>query len=96
MFFHQCRLWFKIPLIYVGKTIRCIRDRLTEHQSTMRNKRNQSVVKYFNDNGHTISQLRFQILDSVPRRRRGGDCDKELLRKEAHWIKRLGTMGSVY
>ncbi|OCT96677.1 hypothetical protein XELAEV_18008889mg, partial [Xenopus laevis] len=79
--------------IYVGKTIRCIRDRLTEHKSAIRNKLNQPVAKHFNENGHTISQLRIQILDLVSRRRRGGDRDKELLRKEAHWIKRLGTTG---
>ncbi|OCT75959.1 hypothetical protein XELAEV_18031145mg [Xenopus laevis] len=78
--------------IYVGKTIRCIRDRLTEHKSAIRNKLNQPVAKHFNENGHTISQLRFQILDSVSKRRRGGDRGKELLRKEAHWIKKLGTM----
>ncbi|OCT58291.1 hypothetical protein XELAEV_18002229mg [Xenopus laevis] len=71
---------------YVGKTIRCIRDRLTEHKSAIRNKLNQPIAKHLNENGHTISQLRLQILHSVPRRRRGGDRDKELL------IKRLGIM----
>ncbi|OCT67848.1 hypothetical protein XELAEV_18039149mg [Xenopus laevis] len=78
--------------IYVGKTIRCLRDRLTEHKSAIRNKLNQPIAKHFNESGHTISQLRFQVLDTVPRRRRGGNRDKELLRKEAQWIRRLGTL----
>ncbi|OCT86646.1 hypothetical protein XELAEV_18020331mg [Xenopus laevis] len=32
---------------YVGKTICCIRDRLTEHKSAIRNKRNQPIAKHF-------------------------------------------------
>ncbi|OCT58276.1 hypothetical protein XELAEV_180022141mg, partial [Xenopus laevis] len=39
-------------------------------------------------NGLTISQLPFQVLDSVSEMRRGGGGgDREILRREAQWIR---------
>ncbi|OCT94479.1 hypothetical protein XELAEV_18012151mg [Xenopus laevis] len=48
---------------YEGKTIQCVRDRLTKHKLAIRNILNQPVAKHFNESGHSTSQLHFQILD---------------------------------
>ncbi|OCT58492.1 hypothetical protein XELAEV_18002052mg [Xenopus laevis] len=42
--------------------------------------------------GHGVQQLKFQVIDNVPIFHRGGDRNKELLKKEAWWIRYLETM----
>ncbi|OCT99888.1 hypothetical protein XELAEV_18005672mg [Xenopus laevis] len=79
--------------MYVGQTTRQIKDRICEHKSDIkRNVRQNPVACHFVDTGHTLAQLRFQILQHIPRLRRGGDRAKQLLKCEAGWIRRLGPL----
>ncbi|OCT78891.1 hypothetical protein XELAEV_18029981mg [Xenopus laevis] len=65
------------------------KERIREHKSDIQQ---NPVACHFIDVGHSISQLRFQILQQVTRPRRGGDRVKQLLKCEANWIRNLGTL----
>ncbi|OCT56160.1 hypothetical protein XELAEV_18001258mg [Xenopus laevis] len=61
-----------------------IRDRIGEHKSAIRLKKiDQSVASHFVEKGHGVQQLKFQVVDNVPKLRRGGDRNKELLKKRS-------------
>ncbi|OCT84781.1 hypothetical protein XELAEV_18022938mg [Xenopus laevis] len=69
-----------------------IRDRIREHKYAIRLKKvDQAVAYHFTEKGHGVQQLKFQVIDNVPIFRRGGDRNKELLKKEAWWIRYLET-----
>ena len=79
-------------LCYVGKTIREIKTRFSEHKSSIRNNdEKSSVARHFNSVGHSVSSLRFQGIEVVNPLKRGGDRDRALLQKEAYWIHTLQT-----
>ena len=79
-------------LCYVGKTIREIKTRFSEHKSAIRNKdEKSSVARHFNTVGHEVCTLRFQGIEVVNPLKRGGDRDKVLLQREAYWIHTLQT-----
>ncbi|OCT76302.1 hypothetical protein XELAEV_18031503mg [Xenopus laevis] len=98
--YHTCLSFYavysvKYPcgLMYVGQTTRQIKDRIWEHKSDIkRNVRQNPMACHFVDTGHTVAQPRFQILQHIPILRRGGDRAKQLLKCEAGWIRRLGTI----
>ncbi|OCT68336.1 hypothetical protein XELAEV_18039635mg [Xenopus laevis] len=81
--------------VYMGQTSYMGRDRIREHKSAIKSKRmDQPLAKHFAEAGHTVQQLKFQILDAVPRMRRGGNRVKKLLYKEAWWIRKLDSLFS--
>ena len=68
--------------IYVGKTKRELKTRITEHKSNIRNKDEKSpVARHFNEAKHDICTLRFQGIELVEPLRRGGDREKALLQR---------------
>ncbi|CAJ0966829.1 unnamed protein product [Ranitomeya imitator] len=80
--FFSCDSTYVIYLIkcpcglgYVGETSQHIRDRISQHKSTIR-----------------IAQLRYQIIDSIPIARRGGNRILKLKQREAYWIHILQTL----
>ncbi|CAJ0931102.1 unnamed protein product [Ranitomeya imitator] len=78
-------------VIYV--TTQHIRDRIASHKSTIRCKKTWLPLPYhFASANHSISQLRFQVLEQVDRPRRGGNHVKLLREREAHWIYTLQTL----
>lgn len=78
-------------LLYVGKTERKLKIRITEHKSTIRNNNpNSSLAVHWNTARHTIAQIRFQVIEEVLPKS-GRDLSCTLLRREAFWIKRLDT-----
>ncbi|CAJ0968011.1 unnamed protein product [Ranitomeya imitator] len=80
-------------LLYVGETTQHIRDRIASHKSTIRCKKTWLPLPYhFVSANHSISQLRFQVLEQVDRPRRGGNHIKQLREREAHWIYTLQTL----
>ncbi|OCT76693.1 hypothetical protein XELAEV_18031894mg, partial [Xenopus laevis] len=75
-----------------GKTYRAIKERIKEHRGNIKNfKANTDtpVSRHFNQNRHSMSQLKWLVLDVIQRPRRGGDIKKLLLQREAIWIKKL-------
>ena len=76
---------------YVGETGNTLRDRMNQHRSDTRNRKNTPVAKHFNKDGHTMQDLRVTILESGP-----FSPDAELdhiyrRNKESIWIDKLKT-----
>ncbi|XP_041434485.1 uncharacterized protein LOC121398936 [Xenopus laevis] len=83
--------------VYVGQTIRPVKERIKEHKSDIRNYNTNtptdtSVSRHFFSNKHNQSQLKWLVLEVVTKPQRGGDIKKLLLQREAVWIKRLNSM----
>lgn len=79
--------------MYVGETTQRARDRISKHKSTIRCKNPLlPPPHHFLENGHNVSQLRFQILEQITPLRRGGDRIKLLKQREAYWIHQLDTL----
>ncbi|OCT97434.1 hypothetical protein XELAEV_18009658mg [Xenopus laevis] len=75
-------------LQYVGQTSRMIKVRIREHKSAIKTKKiEQAVACHFIEKGHGVQQLKFQVVDGVPILHRRGDRLKELLKREAMWIR---------
>ncbi|XP_077155812.1 uncharacterized protein LOC143818356 [Ranitomeya variabilis] len=80
-------------LLYVGETIQHVRDRVASHKSTIRcGKTWLPLPAHFAAARHTVAQLKFQVIEQVPRPRRGGDHIKLLRSREAYWIYTLDTL----
>lgn len=80
-------------LAYVGKTTRKLKQRISEHKSSIRrNDRDYPVAVHFNDAQHDVCTLRFCGIEQVPPPPRGGDHDKILKQREAFWIHTLQTL----
>ncbi|CAJ0929305.1 unnamed protein product [Ranitomeya imitator] len=78
---------------YVGETTQHIRDRISQHKSTIRcGKTLLPVPAHFAQNNHTVAQLRYQVLEHIPLARRGGDRIKKLKERESFWIHTLQTL----
>lgn len=74
-------------LAYVGKTSRKLKQRISEHKSSIcRNDRDYPVAVHFNDAQHDISTLRFIGIEQVKLPLRGGNHDRLLQQREAYWI----------
>lgn len=81
------------PLIYVGKTSRCLRIRITEHKSSIKRKDIHSPLAiHCTQKGHMMHSLRFWAIEKVDRNPRGGDYEKLLLQRETMWIHRLNCI----
>ncbi|CAJ0947766.1 unnamed protein product [Ranitomeya imitator] len=80
-------------LLYIGETTQPVRDRISKHKSTIRsNNLLLPVPHHYSSQGHTISQLKYQVIDSIPPQRRGGDRVALLKKREAFWIHKLNTL----
>ena len=80
-------------MVYVGKTTRKLKQRISEHKSSIRrNDRDYPVAVHFNDHKHDISSLRFCGIEKVDPPPRGGDHDLLLKRRELYWIHTLQTL----
>ncbi|CAJ0936373.1 unnamed protein product [Ranitomeya imitator] len=81
---------------YVGETTQHIRDRISQHKSTIRCGRTLlPIPAHFLECKHQVSQLRYQIIDHVPIMRRGGDRIKKLKEREWFWIYSLQTLSPL-
>ncbi|CAJ0944547.1 unnamed protein product [Ranitomeya imitator] len=68
-----CLIKCPCGLLYVGETTQPVRDRISKHKSTIRcSNLLLPVPHHFSTQSHTISQLRYQVIDSIPPQRRGG------------------------
>lgn len=80
--------------LYVGKTERMLRTRMSEHRSNIRNKKeNAPMVKHCVSYGHSCDEIRFWGLEIVKKSIRGGNWSKTLLQREQWWLYFLDTDG---
>ena len=77
---------------YVGQTKRQLKQRIAEHRSAIRRQDMSSpIAAHFIEAGHSISSLRYTGIEHVSLSRRGGDLERQLLRREAYWMYFLNT-----
>ncbi|CAJ0938768.1 unnamed protein product [Ranitomeya imitator] len=77
--YHTCNSNFLVYLIkcscgllYIGETTQHIRDRIASHKSTIRcGKTWLPIPDHFIKLKHTVAQLKYQVIEHVPRPRRG-------------------------
>ncbi|OCT93310.1 hypothetical protein XELAEV_18016377mg [Xenopus laevis] len=79
--------------IYVGETTEKVRDRFSQHRSTIntRNK-NLPVSRHCIEVGHSAENLRFWVIQYIPPLKRGGDRVLALKKAEVQWIHRLDSL----
>lgn len=79
--------------LYVGETTMQCRQRMNNHKSTIRTQKVElPVAQHFLEKGHNLNELRFSIVDHIPRQRRGGDRKLMLKKRELEWIFKLNTL----
>ncbi|OCT72394.1 hypothetical protein XELAEV_18035373mg [Xenopus laevis] len=83
-------------LVCVGETTQKVRDRFSQHRSTV-NTRNSvlPVSKHCIEKGHTAEDLKFRVIQQVPQPRRGGDRVLLLKKTEVPWIHRLKILSPL-
>lgn len=80
-------------LIYVGETTMEVCKRILKHKSIIRKGLADLLIpKHFSDKLHTIGQLKFCVIDSIPDPRRGGDRQAMLRERELMWIHKLDCL----
>ncbi|OCT75719.1 hypothetical protein XELAEV_18030906mg [Xenopus laevis] len=70
-----------------------VKSHISQHRSSI-NLGNTTlpVSKHFLDNGHTVDQLRFMVLETVPLLKRGGDRELKWKRREVWCINKLKSL----
>ncbi|CAJ0946010.1 unnamed protein product [Ranitomeya imitator] len=92
--FFTCNSSYVIYLIkcpcglgYVGETSQHIRDRISQHRSTIRcQKLMLPIPAHFAAAGHNVSQLKYQVIESVALPRRGGSLMYRFIWNHASFI----------
>ncbi|XP_041423550.1 uncharacterized protein LOC121395076 [Xenopus laevis] len=93
-------------LLYCGKTVRQLKERIGMHRSSIRAALNperiaregkqdiaqQPVAKHWAEARHDASSFRCMPIEHVKAHPRGGDTEKMLLKREAFWIHELNCM----
>ncbi|XP_063791129.1 uncharacterized protein LOC134945635 [Pseudophryne corroboree] len=95
--------YIKCPcgLLYIGKTIRQFKERIALHRSSIRaalegRGSDQPVARHFKELQHSMSSIRYKIIDGVPESPRGGNRGRILLQKESWWIHTLHCNGLLW
>ena len=71
---------------YIGQSKRRLVDRIKEHSSNIRYKKETTTALHYNSNGHTLDNLRVQVIERVV-----PSTPEMLLEREHYWIQRLQT-----
>ncbi|XP_053556368.1 uncharacterized protein LOC128647639 [Bombina bombina] len=82
---------------YVGKMSGTLRERMANYRRAIRvalkeGDSDQPVARHCAVKSHQVSTIRYILIDHIPPLDRGGDWNKTLLRREAEWMYRLGTV----
>lgn len=76
-------------LVYIGETTQKVKDRIARHKYSIRDKLTQlPLARHFVEFGHSVSQLKYMVLEGIERNRRGGS-----------WInpqKKRGTLDQFF
>ncbi|OCT85732.1 hypothetical protein XELAEV_18023903mg [Xenopus laevis] len=75
---------------YTRKTLKTNIEKVQQH--TRQELINLPVPAHFRAAGHSVSQFKLQIIDSVPALRRGGNRLLTLQKLEIQWIHRSNTV----
>ncbi|XP_075450781.1 uncharacterized protein LOC142491850 [Ascaphus truei] len=99
--FMTCNTNFVIYLLkcacgsgYIGRTIRALKVRITEHIRSIKNSDERfPVARHFNTcPSGSIKTLTYSAIETIPIHPRGGHREASLNRREMFWIYALGTL----
>ncbi len=80
-------------LVYVGKTSRQLRTRISKHRSDIRTgDMRRPMASHFTQVGHNIIALQYIGIEKVIKPSSGGDYENKLLQRECFWIYTLNTL----
>lgn len=80
-------------LLYIGETTQKVKDRIARHKYSIRDKLLQLPLgRHFLEKGHSISQLKYMVLEGISKNRRGVDRELVLRKREVYWIHFLNTI----
>ena len=74
---------------YVGQTMKSLRERISQHRSSIKMNQPRYISKHFNLDGHNIQHLKVQIIDKVSE---NSGSVEALDKLERYWINKLGTI----
>ena len=72
---------------YVGKTINTLRERVSQHRSSIKVNQARYISKHFNLEHHSLANLKVQIIDTV-----SSSNLSDLHQLEVYWIHKLKTL----
>mgnify|MGYP002804684881 CR=1 FL=1 len=82
-------IWCPCDLIYIGQTTQPVKTRIGQHRSRIRcGTENAPLAAHFQEKGHSVDDIRWQVVETICTPERGGDMGAMLLRKECKWITR--------
>ncbi|OCT75852.1 hypothetical protein XELAEV_18031039mg [Xenopus laevis] len=98
--YHTCLSQFVVYLIvcpcgkiYVGETVKKVKSHISQHKSTIKpGNLALPCFRPFKEHGHTVDQLRFMVLETIPPLKRGGDGEQRLKQREVWWINKLNSL----
>ncbi|OCT74510.1 hypothetical protein XELAEV_18033490mg [Xenopus laevis] len=91
--FYNIRNMCPCGLIYIGETNQKICDQISKHKLTIRKKITTLPVPYhFHQAKHSVSQLKFQVIETVNVPRRDGNRWLQWKYQEMYWIHKLDTI----
>jgi hypothetical protein len=67
--------------LYIGKTERKLKERLSEHKTSVRNNQKNVVGQHFNGPGHSLDNLKITAIEKVFKR-----GTETILKRESLWI----------
>lgn len=75
-------------LQYVGETTRALRERLTDHRSNIKTRRESPISIHFSSPLHSIQDLRIIAIEKIPDQKNSLLSRKD---RENYWIRKLST-----
>jgi GIY-YIG catalytic domain len=78
----------KCRIQYVGETSRTLAERLTDHRSNIKHRKNTPIAIHFNSANHSAADLRAVAIEQIR------DSERTLTvrrQREQYWQNKLGT-----
>ena len=72
---------------YVGKTNNTLRERISQHRSSIKVKQVRYISKHFNLEHHSLDNLKVQVIDTI-----NSNNLSDLHQLEVYWIDKLNTL----
>ena len=72
----------KCKKIYIGQTKRQIKERISEHKTSVRTKNKNVIGTYFNGPGHSLDNMEYTAVEKVYTK-----SESVLNKRESFWIR---------
>ena len=77
---------------YVGQTVNSLHTRIQKMKTDIKHNTTRESTYHFRNNQHTTNDIQIEIIDHVDIQMDRKSAEKELHRKETHWINTLSTI----